>query len=109
MIRSNEHTICLRQGSAEIGDTFQHDPIIVQDRYMWVVIAHVRALLPQQMDNVQRWRLANIAYVSFVRHAQYQDITTFDRLSYIVERILDLLYPVTRHGCVDLAGQFDET
>ena len=73
-----------------------------------IVVADVRALLAQQLDDLQRRRLARVVDVGLVGHADDEDVRAAQRLGLAVERPRDLLAAVVRHVLVDLAGELDE-
>src|SRR6202000_2994825 len=77
---------------------------LAQARDVRVVIADVCAELFEQLDDLQRRRLARVADAGPVADAEQRDPRAFDRQPGRVQRTLSLLDAVVGHLLVDLAG-----
>ncbi len=73
-----------------------------------VVIGHVGAAVAQKPDQLERRRLAQVADVALVRHAQHEHGAPGDRLAVAVQGPRDALGAVIGHVLVHLSGQLDE-
>src|SRR5438270_1869991 len=73
-----------------------------------VVVAHVGAIVPQQLDDFQRGRFAQVVNVSLVGDAEYQHLRAIDRLLRAVQRRAYRTNNVIRHRRVHLAQKLDE-
>src|SRR5204863_5796750 len=66
------------------------------------------AALLQQLDQLERRRLAIVVDVGFVREAEDEDARAEDALAVAVDRLHDPVDDVARHRRVHFAGELDE-
>jgi hypothetical protein len=75
---------------------------------MRIVVGHQRTLFVEQVNDVERRKLAHIIDITLVGDAQRQHPTAFHRAPGVVQCILHLLHPIARHLGIDLACQIDK-
>src|SRR5262249_16345256 len=74
-----------------------------------VMVADVRTLGPQQLNDRERRGLTKIIDILLIGDAENQHARTVYRLVSVVHTGGHSLQDMTRHGAVDLAGEFDES
>ena len=84
------------------------ESVDLQRRHERVAVTQRRAPPMQQLEDIERRRLAHVADVLLVRHAEQVDLRSVDALLRRVERIGHPLDDELGHRAVDVAGQLDE-
>ncbi len=83
-------------------------PGVLERREVGVGVAHLGAAAPQQLDDVERGRLAQVVDVLLVGDAEDVHARAVHRLALGVERLHHAADHVLGHAAVDLPGQLDE-
>ena len=99
-------TITARSHSL-VGSTLRQ-PELGQLGHVRIVVGDIAAARAQQLEDLQRRRLAQVAHARLVADPDEQDPRAVDGLAHVVERALDLLQAEVGHLLVDLAGELDE-
>src|SRR5215471_6770273 len=73
-----------------------------------IVVADNGAFLLQQLNDGQGGRFAQVIDVSFVGHAEYQDLRSVHRFLFLVQGPRDGIDHVIGHVVIDLTGELDE-
>ena len=69
MVRCHHYAVRLPQCRKEVRHRVHRQVFVGKRRHMWVVVFNQRAFLAQQVDDVQCWRLSQVADVLFVGYA----------------------------------------
>ena len=89
-------------------DALEIEMRVLELRHVRIGVADDRAALRQQLEDVERRRLAQVVDVALVGDADHVHARAVDRLLLRVQRIDDPLHHELRHRAVDDAGQLDE-
>ena len=108
VVSDDDDAVCLGNRCRQIGHGCHGQCFDIEGGHVWIVVFDRSALGGEQMDDVQRRRLAQITDILLVSHTQHEQPASAQRFADIVEPVLDLAHPVDRHFRVDLAGQLDE-
>ena len=78
------------------------------DGHMRIVVGDLRAALLEEVEQHVAGRLAVVVYVRLVGQANDENLAAVEGFFLRVERLLQTMHHIHRHGGVHLAGQLDE-
>src|SRR5881628_1755498 len=90
------------------GDGVETDAVDRHRRHEGVVVRDEGALARQEIDDLERGRIARVGHVGLVSDAQREDAGIAYRAADVVEGVGHHLHDVGRHLGVDLVGERDE-